>query len=168
MNILDVIIILSLCPIIISGYKKGLINQAVSIIALIAGAWIASSLGSTVGSWMYPLFEKTCDNPTMVAYISGFTIIFIAVCLLAFLLGKLVGESISSKIPKRANKFLGLILGALSGFMLFCTLYHIFEGLNKAFLFTDMKGAFFTKSILFPYIKSAAQAILPNLLNAII
>ena len=71
MNILDIIIILCFIPILIGGYKKGFINQAISIVALLVGAWTASALASKVSAWFLPMMEGNCDNPQGMAYLAG-------------------------------------------------------------------------------------------------
>lgn len=168
MNILDVIIILAFCPILINGYRKGFINQAVSIVALIAGAWVASSFGSTVGSWIYPLFEGFTGNPETIAFLGGFTITFIVMCLVFSLIGRLLERIILAIIPDWINNVLGLLFGIVNGLLLLCVLFLLFQVLNKIFFFADLQGAFFADSYLFPYIEKTAQTVLPNLLNAII
>lgn len=168
MNILDVIIILALCPILINGYKKGFINQALSIVALITGAWLASSFGSSLGRWMYPMFEGISGSPETIAFLGGFTIIFVLVCIVFILLDKKIEELILKVVPERVNSTLGLTFGFVNALLLFCVLFLLFQVLNSIFLFADVKGAFFADSFLFPVIESTAQTVLPNLLNAII
>lgn len=168
MNILDVIIILAICPVLINGYRKGFINQAFSIIALIAGAWVASTFAGKVGSWIFPMFESVSGNPETIAFLGGFAITFVVMCLVFMLLGKLLEKIILAMIPDWINNVLGLLLGVVNGLLLLCVLFLLFQVLNKIFFFADLKGAFFSDSYLFPYIEKTAQTVLPNLLNAII
>ena len=168
MNILDVIIILAICPILINGYRKGFINQAVSIIALIAGAWVASTFAGKVGSWIFPMFEGINGSPETIAFLGGFAITFVVMCLVFILLGKLLEKIILAMIPDWINNVLGLLLGVANGLLLLCVLFLLFQVLNKLFFFADLKGAFFSDSFMFPIIESTAQTVLPNLLNAII
>lgn len=168
MNILDVIIILCLCPILINGYKKGFINQAVSIVALIAGAWVASAFGGTVGSWIYPMLEGFAGEPETVAFFGGFAITFVVTCCIFSLIGNLLEKIILALIPDWINNVFGLVFGVVNGIMLFCVLFLLFQILNNIFFFADVKGAFFSDSLLFPIIESTAQTVLPNLLNTIV
>lgn len=167
MNILDVIIILCCCPMLISGYKKGLINQIISIIALMTGIWIAHGLGDSVGGWITPLVEDNCENPEKVAYIGGFAITFVAVCLIFLFGGKFIEKILLFVIPDWINKLLGLVLAAINGILLLCILYYVFQVLNYVYVFTDLKAAFFSDSVLFPIIESTANALLPNIVNII-
>ena len=165
MNILDIIILLCCIPILISGYKKGFINQAFSIMALMAGAWIASGFGSTVGEWIFPLMEGKCENPEQLAYIGGYAITFISICIIFFIIGKLVEKLLLIILPEWINKSLGLVVSVINAILLMCVLYMVFEALNKIYFFTDTKGSLFTDSLLFPIIENTAKALLPNMVN---
>lgn len=168
MNILDIIIILCCCPLLISGYKKGFVNQVISIIILMAGVWIASGLANVVGGWISPLISDKCENPAQIAYVVGFALSFVVACIVLFLCGKLVEKGILYILPDIVNKLLGLAMGVVNAVLLLCTLYLVFEVLNKIYFFVDMKEAFFSDSMLFPIIESTTNAILPNILNIFI
>lgn len=168
MNILDIIIILCFIPILIGGYKKGFINQAISIVALLVGAWTASALASKVSSWFLPMMEGNCDNPQGMAYLAGFAITLVIAMLVVLLIGKIIEKILEIVIPDIVNKILGLALAAVNGALLLCVLFLIFNVLNKIYMFTDIKGAFFSDSTLFPIIESTTNAILPDILNLFI
>jgi membrane protein required for colicin V production len=165
MNILDIIIILCFIPILISGYKKGLISQVISIVGLMAGVWMASALGDNVGAWFKPMMEGHCDDPQGMAYLAGFAVTLVAVLLIFLVFGKLIEKIILLAIPDVINSLLGLALAAVNGTLLLCTLYLIFNVLNKIYMFTDLKTAFFSDSLIFPIIESTSNALLPNLLK---
>lgn len=168
MNILDIIILICCIPILISGYKKGFISQIVSIIALMAGVWAAAGIGEDAGSWFLPMMEGSCDDPQNMATLAGFAVTLAVTSVIVMLCGKLVGKIIMWVVPDTLNKILGLILSVANGAVLFCTLYLIFMILNKIYLFTDMKGAFFSDSLIFPFIESTTNALLPDFLNMFI
>ena len=163
MNILDIIIILCCCPVLISGYKKGFINQVVSIAALLGGVWIASAFDQTAGEWIQPLIEDKCDSPEMVAHIIGYALTFLVACIVLSLIGKLIGKLFTEVIPEGINKALGLVMGVINGLLLVCTLFLVFDVLNKIYFLTDMNQSLFTDSVLFPIIESTSNAIMPNL-----
>lgn len=168
MNILDIIIMICFIPILISGYKKGFINQTISIIALMTGVWLASVLGDTTGNWFLPMMEGNCDNPQGMAHLAGFAVTLVAVCVIFLLLGKVIENLILLVIPDIINKILGVGLSVANGILLLCVLYLIFNVLNKIYLFTDLKAALFSDSLLFPIIESTANTLLPNLLNILL
>ena len=165
MNILDVIILLCCCPILISGYKKGFINQALSIVTLIAAAWIASGFGDTASEWIRPMIEGKCDKPEQISHIIGIAITFIVVCLGLRLASSLIEKLLLIIIPEWINKVLGIAMAVANSLILMCILLLVFQVLNKIFLLTDLKSALFAESTLFPIIESTSQKLLPNLLN---
>ena len=144
MNILDIIIILCCCPIMIRGYKKGFVNQAISIIALIVGSWVAYALAS---------------NLVQLA------VFFVIVCIVTFAVGKIIEKIFQWVVPEIIDKYAGFILGAFNSIILLSTLYMLFLVLNKLFFLTDANGSFFTDSLLFPIIESTAHSLLPDILN---
>ena len=107
MNILDVIILLCCCPLLISGYKKGFINQALSIVTLIAAAWTASGYGDIASEWVRPMIEGKCDKPEQISHIIGIAITFVIVCLSLHLVSALIEKLLLVIIPEWINKILG-------------------------------------------------------------
>lgn len=165
MNILDVIILLCCCPLLISGYKKGFINQALSIVTLIAAAWTASGYGDIASEWVRPMIEGKCDKPEQISHIIGIAITFIIVCLSLHLVSALIEKLLLVIIPEWINKILGIVMAVANSLILSSTLLLVFQVINKIFLLTDLKSALFTESALFPIIESTSQALLPNILK---
>lgn len=165
MNILDVIILLCCCPLLISGYKKGFINQALSIVTLIAAAWTASGYGDIASEWVRPMIEGKCDKPEQISHIIGIAITFVIVCLSLHLVSALIEKLLLVIIPEWINKILGIVMAVANSLILSSTLLLVFQVINKIFLLTDLKSALFTESALFPIIESTSQALLPNILK---
>lgn len=165
MNILDIIILICMFPILINGYKKGLVNQMVSTISLIAGVWAAYVSGSTVGEWIMPMMEGNCENPENMAYLGGFAITLTVVCAACLLIGRLLEKVLLVIIPKSINRILGLFLSVANGAVLTCTLFLIFRILNRIYYFTDFKEAVFSESQLLPYIEDLTSTIFPDILK---
>jgi uncharacterized membrane protein required for colicin V production len=167
MNILDVIILICCIPILLDGYRKGFIRQAISIFALLIGVWVASGLGDTVGSWVYPAF-KSCEQPEHMANLAGFAIVLVVVLLSIGLVGRLVEKLILIVVPRWCNTLLGIALAALQALLLLSVLFYIFQILNKIYFFTDLKSALFADSTFYPMIESFAEALLPSIQQLII
>lgn len=165
MNILDVIILLCCCPLLISGYKKGFINQTLSIVTLIAAAWTASGYGDIASEWVRPMIEGKCDKPEQISHIIGIAITFVIVCLSLHLVSALIEKLLLVIIPEWINKILGIVMAVANSLILSSTLLLVFQVINKIFLLTDLKSALFTESALFPIIESTSQALLPNILK---
>ena len=52
MNIIDIIILCCLVPAVIRGISKGFVNQAYSLVALIAGVWLSFKFSGALGDWL--------------------------------------------------------------------------------------------------------------------
>jgi uncharacterized membrane protein required for colicin V production len=168
MNILDIIIIICFIPVLVSGYKKGFINQAISIVALITGAWTAYALGEQVGSLFMPMMEGSSNDPTLTAFLAGYATVFVAILVIFLLAGILIRKMFSLIIPETLDKLLGIVLSAVNGLFLFCALYVIFCFLNNAYMLADINNALFTESAIFPMIESTAGTLFPNISNLIL
>ena len=101
MGIFDIVVGIIALVALVNGWRKGLIVQVCSIVAIVAGIWLSSAYGTEVGSMLSvdPQYAKP----------AGFMIIFAAVLVVLTLL---------SRIVKKLFSFVGLgavdsILGAL-------------------------------------------------------
>ena len=168
MSILDIILLICCIPVLINGFKKGFIHQIVSVIALIGGVWAAYKFGGITAEWLKPMLETKCENYQQIANLGGFGITLVATILGIGLIGTLLEKIILFIIPDLINNLLGLLLAVVNATLLCCALLMIFETLNSTFFFTDPKGALFTDSLLYPYLKSITQTILPDIKSLIV
>ena len=102
MGIFDIIVSVMVLIALVNGWRKGLIAQLCSLIAIIGGVWLASEFGAKVGSLfgIEPQYAKA----------AGFLVIFVAVLILLMIV---------SRIVKKLFSFIGLgILDSIFGAML--------------------------------------------------
>jgi len=163
MNILDIIIIICSIPVLLNGYRKGFIRQAISLFALLIGIWIASGLGDNVGAWIQPALEGKCDHPDKIAGIIGLAIVFVIVLASLGIIGRIVEKFIQLVVPETVNKWLGVALSAANMLLTLCVLYLIFLALNKVFFLFDLRSALFADSLIYPVIESLTDTIVPNI-----
>ncbi len=163
MNILDIIILLCSLPILIDGYKKGFVRQAISILALLIGVWIASGLGDNVGSWIHPALEGKCDRPHEMANMMGFAIMFGIVLASLGIIGRIVERLIMIVVPEWCNKVLGLSLALCNVLLTCCIFFLIFNLLENIYDFLPSDSSLFADSAIYPMIESLTNAILPNI-----
>ena len=52
MNVIDIIILICCVPALVQGFRKGFISQAVSLVSLVLGAWLAFKFSEPVGEWL--------------------------------------------------------------------------------------------------------------------
>ncbi len=85
MNTVDLIILICFIPSLIGGIKKGLIAQAISLISVIAGAWLAFHFSEVLRDWLAGYLKDV--SPTIL-YIISFVAVVTAVILLLSRVGK--------------------------------------------------------------------------------
>lgn len=52
MNVLDLIVYLALALAVWDGWRRGVVLQLASLVAVAAGIWLAARFGSPVGAWL--------------------------------------------------------------------------------------------------------------------
>lgn len=90
MNTIDFIVCLVLALAVWNGWRKGFIVQAGSLVALVAGLWLAVHYGSAVGGWLK--FDP------LVQFVGGFIVLFLGCILVVAVVGRLL---------KRLSRFAG-------------------------------------------------------------
>ncbi|MDE5695507.1 MAG: CvpA family protein [Alistipes sp.] len=90
MNTIDFIVCLVLALAVWNGWRKGFIVQAGSLIALVAGLWLAVHYGAAVGEWLK--FDP------LVQFVGGFIVL---------LLGCILAVAVVGRLLKRLSSFAG-------------------------------------------------------------
>lgn len=130
MGIFDIVVSVIALVALVNGWRKGLITQLCSIVAIIGGVWLASAFGTEVGAML--------GVDARYAKAAGFLVIFFVVLiLLAFL----------SRVVKKLFSFVGLgILDSLFGALLSVAKVAIIMGvLCSAFDALNAGGRFVEK-----------------------
>jgi membrane protein required for colicin V production len=127
MAIIDIFIIL---PIIwggFMGFKKGLIIEVCSVIALGAGVYLGLKFSDLVSGWI----NSAMSEPSPYVNLVAFTIVFIAVIVLVFFFGKILERGINLAMLSPINKILGIVFGVLKMALLTGVLLLIMEGYSE-------------------------------------
>lgn len=127
MAIIDVFIIL---PIIwggFMGFKKGLIIEVCSLIALGAGVYLGLKFSDLVSGWI----NSAMTVPSPYVNLVAFSIVFIAVILLVFFFAKILERGINLALLSPINKILGIVFGALKFALLTGVLLLVMEGYSE-------------------------------------
>lgn len=162
MNVIDIIILVIICFFGYKGYKNGLIKELGSLIALIAGIFMAIRFSEFTGSL---ISEKSGFSSEYLPVIS-FAIIFIAVVVVVLIFSKLLNQFMKLIKIQWLNKLAGIafsilktiiILGGL--FFMICRFnerLNIFEpsATQKSFLFDRFVQIF---DFIFPYAEHLYQ-----------
>ncbi|MDO5442771.1 MAG: CvpA family protein [Bacteroidia bacterium] len=157
METLDIIILVCFIPAIIRGLQKGFIEQAIALISLVLGAWMAFHFSSVVSAWLQPYLDV---SETVLSVIS-FAVIMIAVVLLLFLLGRLLTGIVKLVMLGWMDRLLGLVFAILKAALIIGLAVVLFDTLNLKFEF--VKAEVLDTSVLYNPIKDLAYAIFPYL-----
>lgn len=155
MNILDIILLLCLVPAVIQGLRKGFISQAVSIISIVLGGWIAYNFASAVAEWL----KQWIDSAGPVLEIIAFILIFAIVICVLMLVGKLLEATVKIILLGWLNKVLGLIFALFKYILIIGLVIVFFDMLNSNLNIVSEK--FLDNSILYTGIKRTAYSIFP-------
>ena len=155
MNILDIILLLCLVPAVIQGLRKGFISQAVAIISIVLGGWIAYNFASAVAGWL----KQWIDSAGPVLEIIAFILIFAIVICVLMLVGKLLEATVKIILLGWLNKVLGLIFALFKYIMIIGLVIVFFYMLNSNLNIVSEK--FLDNSILYTGIKRTAYSIFP-------
>lgn len=121
MSYLDIIIVILLIIAAISGFRKGFIHQLASLVALILGIFLAVKFNSSLARFINEHFTSSANTAKIIAFISIFIIVVIAV----HILGKFLEKTFEEIELAPLNKIAGCIFSVakmifiLSCFMVF-------------------------------------------------
>ncbi len=153
----DIIILICFLPAIISGIMKGFIEQAVALVSLILGAWLAFKFSTVVSGWLQPYFEV---SETVLNVIS-FVVIMVAVVLVLFVLGKILTGVSKLVMLGWLDRLLGLVFALLKAGLIIGILIILFDTLNVKFGFVDEKVL--NESVLYSPIRDISYMVFPYL-----
>ena len=153
----DIIILICFLPAIISGIMKGFIEQAVALVSLLLGAWLAFKFSTVVSGWLQPYFEV---SETVLNVIS-FAVIMVAVVLVLFVLSKILTGVTKLVMLGWLDRLLGLVFALLKAGLLIGIAIILFDTLNVKFEFVEEKVL--DESVLYAPIRDIAYVIFPYL-----
>ena len=157
MNLIDIIILVVLVPIVIGGISKGLISQAILLITLLIGSYLAYHLTANTG----PELAGAIGTSVSVANIIVFVVSLLAIWAILAILGSMLKKILEFVMLEWVDKLLGGVF-ALGTALLVCGLLAImFDALNTTTFLVDrqhLEDSFFfyrlqsLASTVFPYI----------------
>lgn len=158
MNTLDIILLLLFIPGIVHGLAKGLMEQAVSLVGIALGAWLAYKYYAAAGAWLGS-FWKASET---VLNIAGFAAVLLLSFAVVMLLAKLVTKLLDMASLGWINRVLGLLLSILVTALSLGLLILAFEALNGQFEFVK-DSKLLEESTVYPLLKDFAQTAFPFL-----
>ncbi len=118
MTVLDYIVLIPLCWFAFMGFRKGLIYELTSILALVLGVWASYRFSDALALWL--------PNMPFAKQIS-FVLTFFIVLFLVHLAGKLMSTVIKLVIPDAIDHIFGLLFGAGKVMLVFSVLFYAID-----------------------------------------
>lgn len=114
MNYLDIIIGIILILFALGGLKNGIIREAFSLVAFVAGIYGAMKFSDMVGKWLGNIIEVSAEWMSVISFI----IVFVALAFIINWLGGLLAKFIQSLNLGFVDKIGGIVFGIAKGFLL--------------------------------------------------
>lgn len=114
MNWIDIIIIILLALAVGIGFKKGLVQEIVGIIALVIAFFLALKLHMVAAAMLAKMISGLPKHiaPT-VGFVTVFLIVFLAITIVGWLLAKIIKATPLDFADKIGGMVIGLVKGAL-------------------------------------------------------
>ncbi len=152
-NLIDIIFIVPLMLFAWSGYKKGLIIEAATLVALVLGLYFAIYFSDVAARLLNENFKI---DPKYMGAIS-FVVTFVAIVFGVIAIGKVLEKFINVLLLGFINKIAGSVFGILKGALFISIIIFAFSyfGLENS-VFSDQSRQ---KSLLYQPIKAIAPAL---------
>lgn len=157
MNVIDIIILICCIPALVQGFRKGFISQAVSLVSLVLGAWLAFKFSEPVGEWI----KTMADVNGVILQVLSFTLIFLVVYLVLLLLGKLIQSLVKVVMLGWLDKLLGVFFALLKMLLIIGLIITCIDAINSTLPIIPTKTL--DESVLYHPIKSVADVVFPYL-----
>lgn len=121
---LDLIIAIPILWGMLRGFKRGLIIELCTLMALIMGAYGAAAFGNMAGDYLQTQFNT---DPRM-SLVLAFATVFILIVVAVFIFGKVLEGLIKMVALGLVNRLFGLLFGALKFGLIVSSLFFILNG----------------------------------------
>ncbi len=156
MNYIDIILVIPLMWGAYKGYKKGLVTEIASLVALLLGIWGAIKFSGMTSDFLASSFDFTSEYLPIIAFALTFVVIVIGVHLVA----KLVDKLVKAVALGLVNRILGSVFGALKFAFIISIILVILNQLDEKakFIPKDLKE----ESLLYEPMSKVAPIIYPS------
>jgi membrane protein required for colicin V production len=152
-NLLDLILLIPLLLFAFQGYKKGIIIEVATLVALILGIYAALFFSDYTAGLLTKSFNINKEYLNIIAFI----VTFIGVLILVLLLGKMLEKVVNLLLLGFVNKLAGAVFGILKGALLLSILIFLINyfDVNSSIIKKEAR----TQSILYKNIEPVAPWI---------
>lgn len=123
MNFIDILILIILGFFAIKGLLRGLVNEAASLIGLIAGGWLAYKFHPLLSA---PI-KSALHLPLHLASFLAFIIILLATGIAAHIIGNILTTALRLVMLGSINRVGGVLIGICEGSLLLCMVFSAAE-----------------------------------------
>ncbi len=123
MNVFDIIVYIALAWAVFNGWRRGLLLQLLSLVAVFAGLYLALSKGPEVGAML--------GAEGLAAKVLGFAVIFLAALLIITVLGHLVKRVFRFAGLGVFDTLLGILFSVVKVGLVVSVIFACFQTLNK-------------------------------------
>jgi len=159
MNFIDIILGIPLLWGLYKGLNKGLFASLASLIALIAGIYIAVHFSHIVGGYL----ERFVDWPVGTMKLLAFAVTFLLVVIAVSLTGKILTKFADYAALGVINKILGAAFGVLKFAFIASVIILFVDAINQKITFIQQDTL--DSSLLYTPVKKFAPTLLPNILK---
>ncbi len=153
MNFIDVIIIIPIIWGVYKGFTKGLVMQVATLFAFGAGIWVAHNFSSKLQTWLNLEWKY--------APILAFSILFLGVLLLVWMVAKFVTARVSDVSLGLVNRLAGAAFGALKFALILSVLIFVLDSVEKSYPTIEIKTK--DESLLYRPVAKIAPMLIPGL-----
>lgn len=156
---LDIFIAIPLLWGMFRGFRRGLIIELCTLMALILGVYGAATFGDMAGAYLESQFHT---NPR-VSHVLAFSIIFILIVVVVFIFGKVLEGLIKMVALGLINKLFGMLFGLLKFALILSGVFFMLNGfpLTEELISSKMKK----ESYLYAPVAGLAPKLFPILKN---
>ncbi len=155
MNFVDIIIIVPVLYAAWVGFRKGLVIEVFTLLALLVGIYA----GIHFSDWTSQIIKENIDIEGKYLPVVAFTLTFLAVGAMVFFAGKMVERMLKVVNLSPINKAFGLLFGVIKMIYTLSILIILLETYDERgdFIPQDIKS----KSLLYEPVKITASATIP-------
>lgn len=162
METLDIILLVCFAPALVTGVRKGLVEQLVSLASIFIGVWAAFKFSMLITAWLSGFIQAEAKILNIVA----FAVTVIVTVLLLSLVGKLITKTLDLASLGWMNRLLGLVFALLKAAIVIGLVIFLVDPLiNK---FELVKPELLNGSIVYTSLRDLSLKVFPYLKELIL
>ncbi len=114
MNVLDIIILVLLVIFTIQGFRKGLVAELSSLLALVLGVYFAFFFSDVTADFLREIFGIESKYLKLIAFVLTLVLVIVAVAAI----GKVVEKIINTLMLGFFNRLTGAVFGTIKGMLI--------------------------------------------------